>query len=177
MKNVRKASAILALSLLMGCGTSQPATGSADGYKIGVIQFVKHAALDRATEGFKDAIAKSGLQVVYNDQNANGESSNCETIANILVNDGSDLIFANATPAAQAVAGKTTEIPIVITSVTDPASSGLVASNKNTGNNVTGTSDLTPVEAQINLLKQLVPSAKTIGIMYTGSEDNSIFQA
>ena len=98
-------------------------------------------------------------------QNAQGDQSNCETIANKLVNEGVDLIFANATPAAQAVAAKTTTIPILITSVTDPATSGLVAANDAPGNNVTGTSDLTPVEQQIQLLTQLLPNAKKIAVM------------
>lgn len=88
-----------------------------------------------------------------------------------------DLIFANATPAAQAVASKTTDIPIIITSVTDPESSGLVKSNSLPETNVSGTSDLTPVKEQIDLLVQLLPDAKTIAVMYTGAEENSIFQA
>ncbi len=149
--------------------------------KIGMIQYVQHDALDKATEGFKDALKDAGYiegeNLTLDEQNAQGDVSNCETIANTLVNEGVDLIFANATPAAQAVAAKTTSIPIVITSVTDPETSGLVASNNAPGNNVTGTSDLTPVEQQIDLLLQLIPDAKKIGIMYNNSEDNSIFQA
>lgn len=185
MKQITKVGLSLLLGLsLVGCSGSATNTptntsnaNSDSAYKVGIIQYVKHVALDRATEGFKDALNESGLEISLNEQNANGEGSNCETIANILVNDNVDLIFANATPAAQAVAGKTTEIPIVVTSVTDPESAGLVNANDNPGTNVTGTSDLTPVEAQINLLKELFPGAATVGILYTGNEDNSIFQA
>ena len=94
-----------------------------------------------------------------------------------LVNDGNDLIYAIATPAAQAVAGVTSEIPIVLSAVTDPAESGLVASNDAPGGNVTGTSDLTPVKEQIELLKQILPDAKTVGILFCSSESNSEIQA
>ncbi|NCB34256.1 MAG: ABC transporter substrate-binding protein [Erysipelotrichia bacterium] len=160
--------------------TSNSASGKKE-VKIGMIQYVQHDALDKASAGFKDALKEAGYiageNLTIDEQNAQGDVSNCETIANTLVNEGVDLIFANATPAAQAVAAKTSSIPIVITSVTDPETSGLVASNTAPGNNVTGTSDLTPVEQQIDLLLQLVPDAKKIGIMYNNSEDNSIFQA
>ena len=93
------------------------------------------------------------------------------------MSDGNDLIYAIATPAAQSVAGKTSDIPIVVSAVTDPAESGLVDSNEEPGTNVTGASDLTPVSEQIDLLKQLLPDAKKIAIMYCSSEDNSILQA
>ena len=162
-------------------GTSDSTAGSTENVVIGGIQFMEHAALDRATEGFKTALADNGYvegeNLTFDLQNAQGDLSNCETIANKLINEGVSLIFANATPAAQAVAAKTTDIPVVITSVTDPESSGLVESNTAPGGNITGTSDLTPVQQQIDLLVQLLPDAETIAIMYTGSEDNSIFQA
>jgi len=149
-------------------------------YKIGSLQLVEHPALDAATEGFFDGLAANGfvdgenLEVDY--QNAQGDSSNCETIATKFVNDQVDLIFANATPAAQAAASKTTDIPILITAVTDPESAGLVDTNEMTNTNVTGTSDLTPVNEQIALLQEIFPDAKTVAVMYTSSEDNSIFQ-
>ena len=148
---------------------------------IGLIQYIQHAALDKATEGFKAALKDNGYiegeNLVYDDQNAGGEEANCVTIADKFVNEKVDLIFANATPAAQAVANKTTEIPVVITSVTDPESAGLVDTNSNPGGNITGTSDLTPVENQLDLLVQLLPNAKKVAVMYCGAEDNSIFQA
>ena len=146
-------------------------------YKIGVLQLTQHAALDKANEGFIAALDESGIKYEVDQQNASGEQSACQTIAEKLVNDGKDLIFAIATPAAQAVAGVTTDIPIVLTAVTDPAESGLVESNDAPGGNVTGTSDLTPVKEQIELLKQILPDAKTVGILFCSSESNSEIQA
>lgn len=150
---------------------------SGDAYKIGVIQYVQHDALDSSNEGFFAALDDSGINYVADQQNAAGEASTCQTIAETLVNDGSDLIFAVATPAAQAVAGVTAEIPIVLTAVTDPHDSGLVADNEAPGGNITGTSDLTPVNEQIDLLQQLMPEAKTIGLLYCSAESNSVLQA
>ncbi len=149
--------------------------------KIGVIQLAEHPALDASYEGFKDALKEAGyeegknLELDFN--NAQGDTSNCETIANKLVNNSSDLILAIATPAAQAVAGKTTEIPVLATAVTDFEVAGLVESNDKPGTNVSGSSDMNPVEEQISLLQELLPDAKKIGIMYCSSEDNSIVQA
>ena len=105
------------------------------------------------------------------------EMAHCDPMAEKLVNDGCDLILAIATPAGQAVAGKTTEIPILVTAVTDPADAGLVDSNEVPGGNVSGTSDLTPVKEQFQLLQQILPDAKKVAILYCSSEDNSIFQA
>ena len=99
------------------------------------------------------------------------------TIAQKLVNDQSDLIFAIATPAAQAVANMTSDIPILVSSVTDPKTAQLVESNEKPGTNVSGTSDLTPCAAQISLLKRLLPSAKKVAILFCSSEENSRFQA
>ncbi len=154
---------------------------SGEKVKIGVIQLAEHPALDLGYEGFVDALKEAGyeegknLELDFN--NAQGDTSNCETIANKLVNNKSDLILAIATPAAQAVAGKTTDIPILATAVTDFAVAGLVESNEAPGTNVSGSSDMNPVEEQISLLQELLPDAKKIGIMYCSSEDNSIIQA
>ncbi len=148
--------------------------------KVGIIQLAEHPALDASYEGFVKALEDEGFgkdKVTIDYQNASGDQSNCPTIAEKLVNDGSDLIYAIATPAAQAAAQKTKDIPIVLAAVTDPKSSGLVKSNKKPGTNVTGTSDLTPVEEQLDLMKQILPNAKKIAIMYCSAEDNSIFQA
>ena len=167
--------------------TSEPAPettdepeADADGeaaYRVGIIQLTEHAALDAAREGFVDALNESGLNIKIETQNAQGEQTVCATIATKFVNDQVDLILAIATPAAQAAAQATKDIPILVTAVTDPASSGLVASNDAPGCNVSGTSDMNPVEDQANLLAKLVPEAKTVGIMYHSSEDNSILQA
>ena len=152
---------------------------SADGkvFKIGVLQLVQHAALDKTNEGFIAALNDAGISYEVDQQNASGEQSACQTIAEKFVNDNDDLIYAIATPAAQAAAAATTQIPIVLSAVTDPAGSGLVASNDAPGGNVTGTSDLTPVKEQIDLLKQILPDAKNVGILFCSAESNSEIQA
>lgn len=146
-------------------------------YKIGVLQLTEHAALDASNEGFVAALDDSGISYEIDQQNAQNDQSACQTIAAKLVADGDDLILAIATPAAQAAAAETTEIPIVVTAVTDPAESGLVATNDAPGGNVTGTSDLTPVKEQIELLTKLLPDAKKVGILYCTAEANSVIQA
>lgn len=150
----------------------------ADGkvFKIGVIQYVEHAALDASYKGFIDGLDEAGIQYELDVQNAQGDQSTCTTIATKLVNDQNDLILAIATPAAQAVVSQTTDIPVLVTAVTDPESAGLVNSNDEPGVNVSGTSDATPVEAQIDLLKKLLPEAKTVGVLYCSAEQNSEFQ-
>ena len=171
-----------ALALVLGACGAQPASApeaeaNSGSYKIGVIQLTEHPALDAANEGFIAALDDSGIDYTVDQQNAQGDQSACQTIASKLVNDDDDLILAIATPAAQAVAGSTTEIPIVGTAVTDFAEAGLVESNDAPGGNVTGTSDLNPVSDQIALLQRLVPQAKTVGILYCSAEDNSGIQA
>ena len=148
--------------------------------KIGVIQLVEHSALDANYKGFVDGLAEAGyvdgknIKIDY--QNAQGEQANCVTIAQKLINDKDDLIFAIATPAAQAVANLTQDIPILVSSVTDPESAKLVKSNDAPGGNVTGSSDLTPIEAQISLLQKVLPDAKTVGVLYCSAESNSAIQ-
>lgn len=150
---------------------------SGETYKIGVIQLTEHPALDAANKGFIAALDEAGISYEADQQNAQNDQSACQTIAEKLVNDGNDLILAIATPAAQAVAGVTQEIPILVTAITDPADAGLVESNEKPGTNVSGTSDLTPVKEQIDLMKQLVPDVKKVGILYCSAESNSKFQA
>ena len=159
--------------------TTAAAAEASDGktYKIGVLQLVQHAALDKANEGFVKALDDSGISYEIDYANASGEQSACQTISEKFVNDGDDLIYAIATPAAQAASAATTTIPIVLSAVTDPAESGLVASNDAPGGNVTGTSDLTPVAEQIDLLQKLLPDAKTVGILFCTAESNSEIQA
>lgn len=160
------------LSLLSCKKTSQ--------IKIGVLQLIEHNALDSAYKGFVDGLKEAGYEdgknIIIDYQNAQGEQANCITIGQKFINDKSDLILAIATPAAQAIANMTKDIPILITAVTDPADSKLVADNNAPGGNVTGTSDLTPVEAQIELLKEIIPNVKTVGLLYCSSEQNSVFQ-
>ena len=152
------------------------ADASGETYQIGVLQLVQHDALDAANKGFFAALDEAGINYEADQQNASGEQANCMTIAEKLVNDGSDLILAIATPAAQAVAGVTEEIPVLLTAVTDPAESGLVNDNEKPGVNVSGTSDLTPVKEQIDLLKQLLPDAEKVGLLYCSAESNSQLQ-
>lgn len=159
--------------------TTAEAAKTDDGktYKIGVLQLVQHSALDAANKGFIQALDDAGLNYEVDQQNASGDQPTCQTIASKLVNDGDDLILAIATPAAQAVAGATSDIPVLVTAVTDPAESDLVESNDAPGVNVSGTSDLTPVKEQIDLLKQILPEAETVGVLYCSAESNSEIQA
>lgn len=156
----------------------KPAEGTA--FHVGVIQLVEHPALDAATKGFEEglqeALEADGYTVEFDYQNAQGEQANCATIATKFVNDKDDLIMANATPALQAVAAATGDIPIVGTSVTDYESAGVVKSNDAPGTNVTGASDFAPIDEQIALLQKLVPDVKEVGILYCSSEANSKFQ-
>ncbi len=176
LKKVIVVTLVLALtaSILAGCGKKDEV------FQIGVNQLVTHAALDASYQGFVDALADAGYvdgeKIKIDLQNAQGDQSTANTIAAKLVNDENDLILAIATPSGQACANATKDIPILVTAVTDPAGSGLVASNEAPGGNVSGTSDLTPVENQIKLLTQLVPSAKNIAVLYCSSESNSKIQ-
>lgn len=174
-KTVFAALACAAALLVTGCSKSGEKK-----IRIGVIQLVEHSALDANYKGFVDGLAEAGYvngkNISIDYQNAQGEQVNCVTIAEKLINDRDDLIFAIATPAAQAVANLEKDIPILISSVTDPESAKLVAKNTAPGGNVTGTSDLTPCEAQMELLKKIYPDAKTVGMLYCSSEQNSYFQ-
>ena len=161
MKKVACIMAAIAVAGLALTGCSKKADSSDTVIKIGIIQLVEHPALDKACKGFVDALAEAGYvdgkNISIDMHNAQGDQGNCVTIANKLVNDKDDLIFAIATPAAQAVANLTKNIPILISAVTDPESAKLVKSNEKPETNVTGTSDLTPVAQQIKLLKKIVP--------------------
>ena len=167
---------------LSGCGGDSTGNGSAapsgDGttYKIGVLQLTEHTALDAANAGFVKALDDSGISYEIEQQNAQNDQSACQTIASKLVNDGDDLILTIGTPAAQAVASATSDIPIIGTAITDFAASGLVDDNDAPGGNLTGTSDMNPVSDQIDLLVQLVPDAKTVGLLYCTAESNSDIQ-
>lgn len=178
---MKKLLTIAASTLMAALFAFTSCSGKSQAKKIGVIQLVQHSALDAAYNGFVDQLKvrgyEDGKNIKIDYQNASGEQANCVTIANQLVSERNDLILAIATPAAQAVANATESIPVLITAVTDPASANLVDSNELPGRNVTGTSDLTPCAAQIDLIKQLFPEAKHIAIMYCSSEENSIVQA
>lgn len=159
--------------------TTDPTTSAAaggDSYSIGINQLVQHPALDAATEGFKEALADAGVDVSYDEQNANGEQATALTIAQQFAGKNLDLVLAVATPAAQATAQNITDIPVLFTAVTDPVSAELVDSEETPGGNVTGTSDVAPIEDQLDLLKELVPDARTVGIVYASGEVNSQVQ-
>lgn len=180
MKRLLKS--LLALTIVLvitGCGTGNQDNGGAkdlSNVKIGVIQLMQHDALDASYKGFKEELVKAGVNADNIDYQVAGDQSNCTTVADKLVNGGNDLIYAIATPALQATAAATTEIPIIGCAVTDYESTKLVKSNDKPGGNVTGASDLTPVKEQFDLMEQMLPNAKKVAIMYCGSEDNSIFQ-
>ena len=183
LKTLTSALAVGALTLaLAACGgesaggsdTSTSTTGTT--YKIGVLQLTEHAALDASNEGFVAALDDAGIDYEIDQQNAQNDQSACQTIASKLVNDGDDLILAIGTPAAQAVAGATSDIPIIGTAITDFAESGLVEDNEAPGGNLTGSSDLTPVSDQIDLLQQLVPDVQTVGLLFCTAEANSEIQ-
>lgn len=157
--------------------TADSSAGAEGAVSIGILQYVEHPALDQATAGFEDYLKENGYADAKIDFNsAQGEVANCTTIAQKYVNDKVNLIFAVATPAAQAAANETKDIPIVLTAVTDPQDSGLVKTNEEPGGNVTGSSDLNPIEAQFDLLQEILPEAKKVGLLYCNAESNSVFQ-
>ncbi len=172
------------LALGTGCAGSQQTDSQSSEEKvfnIGIIQYVEHVALDSAREGFITALADNGYvdgkNIKIDLQNAQADQSNLSTISDRFVSNNADLVLAIATPATQAIAGKTADIPILGTAVTDYVSARLVDSNDAPGGNVSGTTDMNPIKEQIDLLVKLVPDAKTVGVMYTSSEDNSVIQA
>ena len=148
-------------------------------FKVGICQLVQHDALDAATKGFRDALeAEFGENVVIDEQNAQGESSTCATIINGFVANEYDVIMANATPALQAAVAATTDIPILGTSITDYATAlNLADFSGTTGINVSGTSDLAPLDVQEDMILELVPDVKKVAILYCSSEANSKYQA
>jgi len=175
MKKLISLLAVLTLVL----GVCACASAEEKVYQVGILQFVQHPALDLATQGFKDALTeKLGDKVVFIDENASGEVPNCATIASQLVSKQVDLIMANATPPLQACTNATGDIPVLGTSVTDYQAALEIELDGNgaTGMNVSGTSDLAPLDGQANMIKELFPDAKTVGLLYCSGEANSIFQ-
>ncbi|MCH5303472.1 MAG: ABC transporter substrate-binding protein [Ruminococcus sp.] len=166
--------AIMMITALAGCAS----TGGDRTYNIGICQTVQHVALDAATKGFKDYLTdKLGDKVTFNEQNAQGDSATCTTIANQFVADGVDLILGNATPALQAAFTATSEIPVLGTSITDYGTALDIADWKgSSGFNVSGTADLAPLDGQADIIKELFPDAKNIGLLYCSAEPNSKYQ-
>lgn len=162
---------------LAGCSSAPAETGEKT-YTIGICQLVQHVALDAATEGFKDAVtAALGDAVTFDEQNASGESNNCATIVDGFVAAKVDLIMANATSPLQAAASATKDIPVLGTSVTDYATALEISDwNGTVGGNVSGTSDLAPLEEQAKMLQEMFPDAKNVGLLYCSAEPNSVYQ-
>ncbi|WP_101698236.1 ABC transporter substrate-binding protein [Clostridium minihomine] len=167
-------------------GDSSAAAGNSGGdtgkmITVGVAQLVTHPSLDASLKGFRQALADEGFvegkNITYDVQNAQGEQANCVTIANTFASKKPELILAIGTPAAQAVVKVITDTPVLVTAITDPKDAKLVQSNEKPGANVSGTSDKTPVKEQLQLLKDMVPSLETVGILYSSSETNSKLQA
>lgn len=204
MKKIAAISLVLAMTAasLAGCGTADTQAGAAsdeavstaavqdtgaaqetDGekkYKIGICQLVQHEALDAATQGFQEKLTEllGKENVTFDVQNASGDSPTCATIANQFVASEVDLILANATASLQAAAAATEEIPILGTSITDYATAlGMEDWTGTTGKNISGTSDLAPLEEQAKLLNELFPDAKNVGILYCSAEANSFYQS
>lgn len=182
MKRYRRVSLAILVLLVCGltaCGNSENAKKADGTYHIGVCQWEKHAALDEATRGFQGALKdKLGDEVTFDVQIAQGSTNDCQEILNGFVSDGVDLIMANATSSLMAASQATNTIPIVATSITDYGTAlNMREWTGATGINVTGTSDLAPIESQADMIQELVPEIEKVGILYCSAETNSIYQA
>ena len=183
---MKRTLALLMASALMlslaGCSQTggSSSSGEAETLRIGIIQPMEHESLDAAREGFVQALADHGYTdgdtIVLDYQNAQGDSSALLTISQRFVGDDCDLVLAIGTGAAQSIASQTSEIPVLITAVTDPVDAGLLQSSEAPGTNVTGTNDMNPIQEQLELIPEILPDAQTVGLLYTSSEDNSILQ-
>ncbi len=158
--------------------TASGAGASGETYQVGICQLVQHDALDQATQGFKDALTQAlGDAVTFDEQNAQGDPNTCSTIINSFVSSDVDLILANATPALQAAQAGTSEIPVLGTSVTEyGVALGIDDFDGVVGGNISGTSDLAPLDEQAELLHELFPDARNVGLLYCSAEANSQYQ-
>jgi putative ABC transport system substrate-binding protein len=164
---------LLVAILVLACWATGPVQAKKV-YRIGVTTIVSHPALEADQKGFAAAIAETGLTVKYDNQNAQGEMANAQTIAQKFVDDRVDLVHSIATPTSQAAVKVIKTIPIVYSSVTDPVDAGLVKSMGPDGGNVTGVSDAWPIQRQINLYHQMLPAAKKWGTIYNAGDANSV---
>ena len=179
MRLRKMATAMVAVGSILAvsaCSGGDSGGGEEDSFKIGISQLVQHPALDAASDGFKKSFEDAGVEVEWDEQNAQGEQANATSIAQTFANGDFDLVLAVATPAAQAAAQAITNVPVLFTAVTDAEEAGLVDTNDKPGGNVTGTSDLNPVDEQLQLVKELKPDAETVGIVYSSGEVNSEVQ-
>lgn len=179
MKMKKKMLALLLAASMTAGMTAIPVSAKEEKtYQVGICQLVQHEALDAATQGFKDALTEAfGDGVTFDEQNAQGDTNTCSTIINSFVSNGVDLILANATPALQAAASGTSDIPILGTAVTEyGVALGLDDFDGTVGGNISGTSDLAPLEEQAAMLNELFPDAKNVGLLYCSAEANSQYQ-
>ena len=170
--------ATMALTLA-ACGGEGQSADDPDGYTIGICEQMEHVSLSEATQGFMDGLTEllGADKVVFREQNAGGEQTNCTTIMNGFLAEGVDLILANATWPLQAAASATADTPILGTSVTDYAVAlGLEDFDGTVGGNISGTSDLVDLEAQAAIISELFPDAGTVGLLYCSGEPNSVYQ-
>ncbi|MBQ8474116.1 MAG: ABC transporter substrate-binding protein [Clostridia bacterium] len=184
MKNSRKIlalimAALMAMTAMVSCTVPAADTEDDGVYNIGICQLVEHVALDAATKGFKDALIEElgAENVKFDEQNAQNDAPTCATICNQFVSDGVDLIMANATPALIAAASATNEIPILGTSITEyGVALELDDFDGTVGGNISGTSDLAPLEEQAKMIKEWFPEAKNVALLYCSGEANSQYQ-
>lgn len=162
-------------------GAEQVQTDAEDKLYIGLLQFTAHPSLDAISQGIIDTMEAGGYvdgeNITLDFQNGQGNQSNLNSIATRFVSNEADVMIAIATPAAMSLANASSEIPIMLGAITDPENVGLVASNDAPGGNVTGVSDMTPIEQQLALIREIQPEAKTLGLLYSSAEDNAILQA
>ena len=180
MKKLVNLLSFMLVLTLFACGNNTGSASSNNGekvYKIGTLQLVQHSALDASYSGFVDYLNSKNIKFEMDYNNASGEQAACQTIAEKFANANLDLCYAIATPAAQSIVAYIDSVPIVASAVTDPAASGLCKDNNAPGGNLTAASDLTPVEAQFDLLTELLPEAKKVGILYCSAEANSKIQS
>ena len=182
--NIKKITALLCAVVMVlslaACGSNGDKASGSKHYTVGICQLVQHDALDAATKGFRDAItdALGAENVTFDEQNAAGDSATCATICNGFVSSGVDLILANATRALQAAAAATKDIPILGTAVTEyGVALGIDNFSGTVGGNISGTSDLAPLDQQAAMITELFPDAKNVGIIYCSGEPNSVYQA
>ncbi len=175
--------AVCAMGLLAGCGgkgdSASSASGSSDGYTIGISQFAEHGSLDNCREGFLEGLKEEGIEegknLTVEYQNAQADTGTASTIADSFVSENVDMICAIATPCAASAynSAMKTDIPVVYTAVSDPLAAGLANEDGSSVGNITGSSDILPVEEQLKMIREILPDAKKIGILYTTSEANS----
>lgn len=170
IKNIITKSLLISMTFIFAIACSAKKVKSENTLKVGIVQIVAHPALDKAKNGFMDYFKEKNVNVSFIEQNANGEMSSANLIANNFVNEKVNLIYAIATPSAQAALNATKDIPIVFSAVTDYVSAGLI------GKNISGVSDFVDIKKQLELLKDMDPTVKTISFLYNSSEANSAIQ-